>query len=40
MLYGGVYLDADTECFRPMDYLVQPDVMGAARQAASAHSRR
>ena len=31
MLYGGVYLDADTECFRPMDYLMQSDVMGAAQ---------
>ena len=28
MLYGGVYVDADTECFRPMDYLLKHDVMG------------
>ena len=28
MLYGGVYVDADTECFRPMDYLVDESIRG------------
>ena len=28
MLYGGVYVDADTECFRPMDYLVDEAIAG------------
>ena len=31
MLYGGVYVDADTECFRPMDHLLKHDVVGDAQ---------